>query len=135
MINKPQLENAERGSKTQMRKRILIIEDDEDILEILAFILQEEGYDVSTLKDGGAIDSIAGDVPDLIICDIWLPHRKGTEICKILKADPVTADVPFILISTTMNLPQIARNCGADAHVEKPFHIQEMVNIVKAYLK
>lgn len=135
MIKQSNSQSAEKGLLTPMRKRILIIEDDEDILEILSFILTEEGYDVSTLTDGGAIDTIARDIPDLIVCDIWLPHRKGTEICKILKTDPATSKIPFILISTTMNLPQIARDCGADAHVEKPFHIQEMVNIVKAYLK
>jgi CheY-like chemotaxis protein len=118
-----------------MSKRILIIEDDEDILEILSFILKEEGYEVSGLTDGNAIDSIGNTLPDLIICDIWLPNRKGTEICKALKANPETAKIPFILISTTMNLPEIARKCGADAHVEKPFHIQEMVNIAKEYLK
>jgi CheY-like chemotaxis protein len=135
MIKQSNSQSVENGRSEPMGKRILVIEDDEDILEILSFILTEEGYEVSTLTDGGAIDTISEDAPDLIICDIWLPHRKGTEICKILKADPLTSKIPFILISTTMNLPQIARNCGADAHVEKPFHIQEMVNIVKAYLK
>lgn len=117
-----------------MSKKILIIEDDTDILEILSHILEEEGYEVSALKNGRDIEKIAIDHPDLIICDIWMPYRKGTEICKILKDDPETKDIPFILISTTMNLPQIARKCGADGYVEKPFHIQEMVNMVKTYL-
>jgi two-component system response regulator VicR len=117
-----------------MSKKILIIEDDPDILDVLSHILREEGYQVSSLSDGKDIEQIAADKPDLIICDIWLPFRKGTEICKILKADPETSRIPFILISTTMNLPQIARKCNADGYVEKPFHIQEMINVVKTYL-
>ena len=85
----------EREQALSMAKKIIIIEDDQDILEILAFILKEEGYDVSTISDGNEIDSIASSAPDLIICDIWLPNRKGTEICKILKADPAT-DCPHL---------------------------------------
>ncbi len=119
----------------QMRKKILVIEDDPDILEILINILGEEGYTMSSISDGKDIDGIAIDPPDLIICDIWLPNRKGTEICKILKAEVATAKIPFILISTAMDLPQIARQCGADAYVEKPFHIKEMINTVKTYLR
>ena len=117
-----------------MSKKILIIEDDEDILNILSFILKEQGYIITALTHGDVIDKIRADLPDLILCDIWLPKRKGTEICKILKSDPLTAHIPFIVISTVMNLPQIAMKCGADAYIEKPFQIKEMVNIVKTYL-
>ena len=57
-----------------------------------------------------------------------------TEYEKILKADPKTAPIPFLLISTAMNLPQIARKCGADGYIEKPFQIRELVEIAKSYL-
>lgn len=117
-----------------MSKKILIIEDDEDIVDIMSVILKEEGYKVNILTHGDVIDDIKADIPDLILCDIWLPKRKGTEICKILKADPDTAHIPFIVISTAMNLPQIARKCGADGYIEKPFQIRELVDIVKTYL-
>jgi len=117
-----------------MDKKILIIEDDEDILEIVSCILEEEGYAITILTHGDVIDEIRANLPDLILCDIWLPKRKGTEICKILKSDPLTAHIPFIVISTVMNLPQIASKCGADAYIEKPFQIKELVNIVKTYL-
>jgi CheY-like chemotaxis protein len=117
-----------------MSKKILVIEDDEDILDILTGILNEEGYKVTALTHGDVADDIKADPPDLIICDIWLPKQKGTELCKILKADPKTKEIPFIVISTAMNLPQIAMKCGADGYIEKPFQIKELVDIVKTYL-
>ena len=117
-----------------MSKKILIIEDDQDILDILSCVLNAEGYTIRTLIHGDVIDEINADLPDLILCDIWLPKRKGTEICKILKSDPNTSHIPFIVISTAMNLPQIAGKCGADTYIEKPFQIKELVNIVKTYL-
>jgi two-component system response regulator VicR len=117
-----------------MRKKILIIEDDKDILDIVSVILEQEGYKIETLTHGDVIDEIKADPPELILCDIWLPKRKGTEICKVLKSDSQTSHIPFILISTAMNLSELARKCGADAYIEKPFQIRELVNIVKTYL-
>ncbi len=117
-----------------MSKKILIIEDDEDILEMLCYLLQDAGYELITSKDGKIVSDIKTIKPDLIICDVWVPSLKGTELCKKVKADTETKDVPFILISTAMNLPKLAMQCGADTYIQKPFQLNEMLATVESYM-
>ena len=117
-----------------MNKKIVVVEDDRDILEIISQLLQDEGYDVTSYNNGDVIDLIKNNKPDLILCDNWLPSHRGNEICKQLKADPDTSNIPFILISTSMHLADIAHACGADSYMQKPFNIKEVTSIVKSYL-
>ncbi len=117
-----------------MSKKIMVIEDDKDILEILTRLFEGEGYAVIPSMSGDVEELIVSEHPDLVLCDIWLPKLKGTELCKRIKAEPKTRDIPFILSSTSMNLPQLAHESGADSYLEKPFNIREVIHIVKAYL-
>lgn len=117
-----------------MKKKILIIEDDKDILEILMHILLHEGYDVESSRDGNVVHQIKDIKPDLILCDIWIPHFKGTDICTTLKNDELTKTIPFILISTSMKLPQLAMASGADNYIQKPFQVKEVITLVKEYI-
>ncbi|MXV16062.1 response regulator transcription factor [Hufsiella ginkgonis] len=117
-----------------MSSKLMIIEDDHDILSILSRIFEDEGYEVKISTNGDVEEVIRNYQPDLVLCDIWLPKKKGTELCRSLKADESTRTIPFILSSTSMNLPKLAHECGADSYIEKPFNIKEVLNIVKAYL-
>ncbi|MXV52574.1 response regulator [Pedobacter sp. HMF7647] len=114
-------------------KKIMIIEDDKDILEILEHILSGQDYQVFAFSTGQQIDKIREITPDLILCDNWLPGTRGTELCKQLKASDL-ANIPFILISTSMSLTEEAIDCGADSYIQKPFNIKEVISIVATYL-
>ncbi|WP_069657932.1 response regulator [Arcticibacter eurypsychrophilus] len=117
-----------------MKKKILVIEDDIDIQDILTLLLTEEGYEVVSSRDGKIVEEIKAIMPDLVLCDIWVPTVKGSEICKIIKSDEATKHIPFILISTSIKLSNLAFECGADDYIQKPFHIKEVTTLLKAYI-
>lgn len=112
-----------------VRKKVLIIDDDKDALEVMTYVLEDKDYNVITsytvdIKD---IEKIK---PDLILLDNWLGKALGSELCKKLKANPSSKHIPVILISTVSDLSQIAKECNADAYVEKPFDIEHLQGVV-----
>ena len=117
-----------------MKKKILVIEDDDDIQDILTLILIDEGYEVVSSRDGKIVEDIKIIMPDLVLCDIWIPTVKGSDICRIVKGDEATKHIPFILISTSIKLSDLAFDCGADDYIQKPFQIKEVTTLLKAYL-
>src|ERR1051326_8914094 len=87
-------------SSTSDRGRILIVDDDRRILDLLLDLLQIEGYEVATAADGAeAIDLALSFDPDIVVSDVVMPHVSGLELCRRLKEDPHTAHVPVLLIS------------------------------------
>lgn len=106
-----------------MSKKILIIDDDRDILELIKFILEEKGFEVVASLSGDILDSVLEINPDLILLDDWLEDLNGHELCRMLKASPATAHIPVILISASMGLAQLSEDCFADSYIEKPFDI------------
>lgn len=121
------------GSST---KHILIVDDEEAIAETLQFILQEEGYHVSTSNDGDELEGSLrnGSRPDLVILDYWLPRRNGDEIAKSLKNNQHTAHIPIIMISASNNISEIAKAAGVDDFIPKPFDFDEILSKVKKHL-
>ena len=119
-----------------MPKRILIIEDDPDILEILNIIFKEEGYEVFLSDDGREVSAINEIKPDLILLDIRLKNsgQNGTSICARLKSDSETKKLPVILVSTEANLSALSKECGADAYIHKPFDIAYLSSKVFALI-
>jgi two-component system response regulator VicR len=119
-----------------MSKRILVIDDDEDILEILRIIFQEEGYDVVLSNTGNTADQIEVIHPDLILLDIRIAgsEKKGTEICAEIKEKYKGEPYPVILVSAEDDLRLLAKNCGADAFIAKPFDLNNLLMHVKEYI-
>lgn len=119
-----------------MSKRILVIDDDEDILEILNIIFQESGYDVILSNTGEAARHIKVIHPDLILLDVRIvgSDKSGPEICREIKANYETKDLPVMLVSAETDLHLIARECSADAYLSKPFDIYDLLIRVKEYL-
>ena len=119
-----------------MGKRILVIDDDEDILEILDIIFQEEGYEVVLSKSADAAEHIPQIAPDIVILDIRIAGsaKNGGQICTEIKEKFSDLNLPVILISAETDISQIAENCGADAFVSKPFDISQLLLQVKEYL-
>jgi two-component system response regulator VicR len=118
------------------KKKILIVEDDPDILNILEFIFSDNGYEVELSNDGEKTDHLAKIKPDIILLDIRLENsgRNGATICAALKAGWETHDLPVILLSAEAELKQISKTCGADDYVAKPFDLEDLIYKVKVLL-
>lgn len=116
-------------------KKVLIIEDEKDLAELLAFNLEKEGYAATCIHDGKlGLEQAGIDLPDLILLDLMLPGLLGTEVCKALRKDPRTAHIPIIMI--TAKGDEIDRvvgfEVGADDYIVKPFSMREVALRVKA---
>ncbi len=119
-------------------KSILIIEDESDLAELVAFNLENEGYQtIIALNGPDGLARARADSPDLILLDLMLPGMLGTEICKLLKSSNKTAGIPVIML--TAKGDEIDRvvgfEVGADDYVVKPFSTRELVLRVKAVMR
>ena len=117
-----------------MPKKILVIEDDNDILDMMQYILEDEGFEVLASNKIELLTSIIKIQPDLILLDDRMPEDSGHNLCTNIKANPETAAIPVILISSTPNLSQVAKNCTADTYLTKPFDLYELVELVNSYV-
>jgi len=121
-----------------MKQKILVVDDEPDALELARVNLTNAGFAVSTAEDGDkALAKARNAVPDLILLDLMLPEVDGLEVCKILKRDEATKDIPIIMV--TAKASEIDRvlglELGADDYVTKPFSPRELVLRVKAMLR
>jgi two-component system response regulator VicR len=116
-----------------MLKKILIVEDDPDILEIISFILKIEGYEVVGSEDGSACRHLPEIQPDLILMDIRLkdPNRNGDLICMQLKSQAETRCLPIVMLSAEFDLPALSKACGADGFISKPFDVEVLTAKVR----
>jgi DNA-binding response OmpR family regulator len=116
--------------------RILAVDDNNDILEVLQYILEDSGYEVDTLSDGHYLfEKIKAHAPDLILLDIMLGNLDGRELCRDVKAKKETHDIPVILVSASHNISSSMHQKGApDAFVEKPFDITVLLDAIKMHL-
>lgn len=116
-----------------MKKKIVVIEDNHEILELLGFILENEDYEVLASLNAEPIKNLEEINPHLILLDENLGEDKGHQLCLAIKANPGTSHLPVILISAVSNLPEIARKCKADNYIAKPFLIEDLLNLVKQH--
>jgi two-component system phosphate regulon response regulator PhoB len=119
-------------------KKVLIIEDEKDLAELLAFNLEKEGYAATCVHDGKlGLEQAGEDLPDLILLDLMLPGLLGTEVCKALRKDQRTANIPIIMI--TAKSDEIDRvvgfEVGADDYIVKPFSMREVSLRIKAVMR
>jgi len=108
-------------------KKIFIADDDQDILEIISMILRTKNYDVQATSDANDIFDFKEGLPDLILMDIWMSGLDGREICKSLKENPLTKNIPFIFISANSNIEEITKEYKADDYIAKPFEMQYLL--------
>jgi CheY-like chemotaxis protein len=118
------------------KRKIMVVDDDLDILEVIGLILELEGYDVELISNGREVfEHISDFHPDLIIMDVMLGNMDGREICNSIKNQPETLHIPIILISATHNMAEFLRkNCRPDDFLEKPFDIVNLINKVELKL-
>lgn len=119
-----------------MSKKIIVLDDDRGILEVVKIILEEKGYQVMTINNGLSIQNkIIEYQPDLILMDIWMAGIDGRSITKNLKAQEHTKNIPIIILSALSDVGKIAKESGADGFLQKPFNIEELVISVEKIIK
>ena len=119
------------------RRKILVVDDEVDVVELLGFRLKTRGYDVLKAYGGEEGFGLArGEKPDLILPDILLPDVSGIDICRRLKSDPQLQGIPVILISASVTQINEAKRMGrADGILQKPFEPEELFRTIAPYLK
>ncbi len=120
------------------QKRILIADDEEDVVTTLQFTLEKEGYQCLTAYDGKeALDKAKRENPDLIILDIMMPKMNGYEVSRLLKFDARFKHIPIVMLTarTQAKDKEIGRDTGADMYVTKPFEMDDLVSTVHNILK
>ena len=114
------------------QKRILIVDDEPDILEFLQIIFEEAGFLAVTTEKGDYLEKLhQGAMPDLVLLDMLLSGRDGREIVRQLKSNGKTKHVPVIMFSAHPSAEKTAREAGADDFVEKPFDIDVLLQKVE----
>jgi len=119
-------------------KRILIIEDDRDIVELVRYNLANEGFEVTSVADGSAaLASLRKSTPDLVILDLMLPKMPGLEVCKEIRRDAALNRLPILMLTARGEEADrvIGLEMGADDYVTKPFSPRELAARVKALLR
>lgn len=116
-----------------MHKKIVVVEDDNDILDLMQYILEDEGYQVLAAGKVENVDAIMEHQPDLILLDDRMPGEFGNSICAKIKTNPDTQHIPVILVSATRNLERVAFECKANDFLPKPFDLDELLTLVKQY--
>ena len=121
-----------------MATRVLIAEDDPNIVESLSFVLSRDGFEVFAALDGEeALRRMRNDPPDLMILDVMLPRRNGFEILKLLKSDPALRAIPVIVL-TAKGQPQdrrMAEALGVEDFMTKPFSNTDVVHAVRRFAR
>ena len=121
-----------------MKPKILIVEDEAPLLEVLRYNLETEGYLVDVAEDGAAaLDIVCRSTPDLIILDWMLPELSGVEVCRQLRAQPDTKEVPVIMLTARGEEADRLKGLasGADDYVVKPFSPKELIARTRTILR
>jgi len=117
-----------------MPKKILAVDDERHIVRLVEVNLVRAGYEVVTAYDGReALEKVKAEKPDLIVLDVMMPYMDGFEVLKTLKAEPVTAEIPVIMLTAKAQDADIFRGwqSGVDCYLTKPFNPMELLTFVK----
>lgn len=121
-----------------MQKKILVVEDDADLVELLRFNLKKAGFAVGTAGDGiEALKKARSLIPDLVLLDLMLPELDGFAVCEVLRRDPALAHVPVIMLTAlSSELARLAGiEAGANEYVVKPFSPKQLISRIEALLR
>ena len=117
-----------------MNKRILVVEDDPAIAEVLAIILSAEAYRVDCFTNASFISGLLQDMPGLILLDLLLSGINGKDICLQLKNDVAYKQIPVVIMSANRDIEIHAKEACADDYLAKPFDIAILLSLVKKYM-
>lgn len=117
--------------------KILVVDDEPDVVEIVRLRLEQDGYTILTAGDGKAgLQSARDNKPDLVILDVMMPGLDGFEVAYQMKNDPTTANLPIVMLTARADFGSIAKgwNLDVDNYVTKPFKLDELSDTVKSVL-
>jgi DNA-binding response OmpR family regulator len=120
-----------------MTHKILIADDEPNIVISLEYLMKRQGFDVSVARDGQeALDISEVNVPDLILLDVMMPRKTGFEVCQAMRANPLFADVRILMLTAKGRDTDIVKGLalGANAYMTKPFSTRELVDKVRELL-
>ena len=117
-----------------MRKRIVVIDDDPGLQDIFKIILERAGYEVEILTNVGCIQKNQYKLPDLFVLDKQLSGFDGLNICRFLKQQKSTSQIPVIMISANPGIKALSAKAGADDAIEKPFEISYLLQMIRKYI-
>jgi len=116
--------------------KIFVLEDDQDIREIVAWILEAENYEVVTFKN---IDEFMRrnlhDLPDLFLLDVMLPDGSGIDVCKQLKSEEANQNIPILIMSAHASMEQVSSGCDAEGFIQKPFELHSFLERIQLQVK
>ncbi|HTH81283.1 MAG TPA: response regulator [Mucilaginibacter sp.] len=116
---------------TNDKKKIIIFDDDEDILSICNYILEEQGWEVHTFTDCNAIaDRVKAIMPDVILMDNWIPDAGGIIATQTLKKTKELKNIPVIYFSANSDIQLLASHAGAETYLAKPFDLNELERVI-----
>src|SRR3989344_9586773 len=118
-----------------MVKKILVLDDDQGILTALSFMLEELGIKYSTHSDISILKKISDKEIGLVLIDLLISGKDGGDLIKSLKSKKETKNIPIIMFSAHPNAKDISKKSGANDFLEKPFEMDELLNLIKKYFK
>lgn len=121
-----------------MPKRVLVVEDEPNIVESLSFLVRQAGYNILIARDGlSAVRTLEEHVPDLILLDVMLPRMDGFDVCKTIRADERLSHIPIIMLSAKGKDLDRRKGLelGANDYLTKPFSTREVIAKIKDYLE
>ena len=120
-----------------MKRSVLVVDDDPEILSMLSTRLGHRGYKVSTAADGhAALATARREQPDLVLLDVMMPGKSGWEVARALKQDPVTQGIKIVMVTAIgEQVNEITSPLyGADAHIDKPFEFERLERVISGLL-
>jgi len=121
-----------------MTKQVLIVDDEQNILISLEYLMRREGYEVRVARDGEeGLRSLRDQPPDLVLLDVMMPKLNGFEVCQAIRAGSALSGVRVLMLSAKGREAEIAKglSIGADAYISKPFSTRDLVAKVKSMLE
>jgi CheY-like chemotaxis protein len=118
-----------------MSKRISITDDDPGVQDIFKMIFETAGYEVTVYHNGKELLESGGAYPDVYLLDKQLSGMDGLDICRLLKNDKRTRDIPVIMVSATPGLAALSKEAGADDFIEKPFRKNDLLDMVAKHIE
>lgn len=113
------------------KKKVLVIDDEGDLIDIIKMRLEKAGFEVESALDGPlGIEKTTNFKPDFILLDVSMPGMDGWDVCEQLKINPVTKDIKIIILTATRNLKR-AKDVQADRVILKPFNYEEILDVLK----
>jgi CheY-like chemotaxis protein len=115
---------------------ILVVEDDPQVARLISLVLHRNGYPSQVVSDGqSALDAAKAKQPAMIVADLTIKGMGGDQLCRALKQQTTTKDIPYIIVSGDRDIAEKARLCGADDYMGKPFEFDDLIRLVKKYAR